>query len=124
MNNRNFNHIEWHDLIVKDVKIDRSNPGRKDELYFTICDNDNGVFSLSFKEVYWANLHLNFGIISEETILNACELDDTDEDLQALYKKWNNTDLGNLKVYKMVLNATNSIIKIIAKDFELTEKTK
>ena len=66
---------------------------------------------------------LNFGIIANENILNACIGDQTDQDFINLYSKWKGKlDKINLQLYLINLNSTGGITKIIAKTFKIKEK--
>ena len=117
-----FNNIEWHDLIINSLHIDRLKSGLKDTIDFEIKDDTDKCFLLSFSDVYWANLNLNFGIIVDETILEAVELDKEDKDLVILQQKWEGANLDDLKVFEIILNSSNSVIKIIARKFEFKVK--
>jgi hypothetical protein len=71
-----------------------------------------------FEEVYWASFNLNFGIVCDETILNAVLLDSNDEDLNQFYLKWKGRmDDVKLNSYMIKLNSTGGWIKIIANGF-------
>ncbi|GAB6010478.1 hypothetical protein [Dysgonomonas reticulitermitis] len=119
----NFNDFYWHDSIIKSIYIDRSNPGKKDEIQLEVELINEGVCILVFKDVYWSSLNLNFGIVAEESILNAKILEKNDVDLANFYSSWNGLmDNLDLKVFLIELNSTGSTIKIIAKDYELINK--
>ena len=115
-----FNNIDWQDSVIKNVKIDRSNPGINDVIEFEIEWEDGENGSLFFEEVYWAKFDLNFGIISSETILDASSLEADDEDLLNLYMNWKGL-IDNIKLtaYLINLNSTGGWIKIIAKAFKV-----
>ncbi|HTM67631.1 MAG TPA: hypothetical protein VL093_14995 [Flavipsychrobacter sp.] len=115
----NFNEYNWHDSIIKNIQIDRSNPGKTDTILFEIQWRENDKKSvLVFEEVYWASFNLNFGIVCNETILNAALLDSNDEDLRQFYLKWKGRmDDITLNPYMIELNSTGGRIKIIAKSF-------
>jgi len=119
----NFEDFDWHDAIIKEVLIDRSNPGILDEIVFTIeWTEKKGKVKFIFKDIYWANMNLNFGIVADETILNAFSMNDDDEDLAFLYSKWKGM-INNIKLnsYIINLNSTGGQIKIIAKSFMVIE---
>jgi hypothetical protein len=120
----NFNDYRWHDAVIKNIKIDRSNPGINDIIIFDIeWPDEEGNLTLVFEEVYWAEMKLNFGIVADETILNLIELDDDNIDLANLYSKWNGVIKDvKLKTYKIELNSTGSEIKIIAKAFRIDNR--
>jgi hypothetical protein len=118
-----FNDFHWHDSIIKSIYIDRSNPGKRDEIQLEIEWIDKSISLLIFRNVYWSLLDLNFGIIAEENILNAKILGNDDNDLANFYSSWNGLmDNINLSVFLIELNSTGSIIKIIAEDYKLINK--
>jgi len=116
----NFNDFYWHDAVIKDIIIDRSTPGKKDEIQFNILFPDKRkVIHFIFEEVYYASFNLNFGIIADETIRYASILSD-DIDLSSFYLKWKGLmDDIKLNAYFIELNSTGGRIKIIAKSFRI-----
>lgn len=115
----NFNDFYWHDAIVKNIQIDRNNPGHQDTITLEIeWPEENGKANFVFEDVYWTTMNLNFGVVADETILSAFELDEHDQDLSDINSKWGKVlkDV-KLKIYKFDLNSTGSEIKIIAKGF-------
>lgn len=115
----NFNDFYWHDAIIKNILIDRSNPGLKDTISFEIeLPEDNGSMNLIFEDVYWSSMNLNFGIIAEETILSAIELNNGNEYLLNFNSNWGDAlkDI-QLKFYHFIFNSTGSDIKIISKGY-------
>jgi len=119
----NFNDFNWHDAIIKNILIDRRSPGILDEIVFDIeWTEEKGKVKFIFKDIYWANMNLNFGIVADETILNAFSMNDNDEDLIAFYSKWKGMmNVVNLNSYIINLNSTGGKIKIIAKGFKVIE---
>jgi len=119
----NFNDFKWHDSVIKNITIDRNKPGINDIINFEIDLIDGGKIELIFEGIYWVNMNLNFGIVADETILNAWIGDDTDTDLIDFYSKWRGL-MDNLKLDTFIieLNSTGGIIKIIAKAFKIIEK--
>jgi len=118
----NFNDYNWHDAVIKNILINRNNPGILDEIIFDIEWLENEKINLVFEEVYWAAMNLNFGIVANETILNACVLDETDTDLINFYTKWKGM-MNNVKLnsFEINLNSTGGKIKIIAKEFRIKQ---
>src|ERR1700710_2952877 len=102
----NFNDFYWHDAKIKNIQIDRSNPGVEDTIIFDIDWPDGkGKSTILFEEVYWAQMKLNFGIVADETILNSIELDSDNQDLINFYSKWKGAmDEVKLNTYKIELN--------------------
>lgn len=115
-----FNDFYWHDAVIKSIIIDRENPGKKDEIQFNILfPNKHKVVYFVFEKVYYASFNLNFGIIADETILQASILEN-DTELTTLYVKWKE-HLDNIKfnVYEILLSTTGGKIKIIAGNFRV-----
>lgn len=116
----NFDKYNWHDTIVRSINIDRSTPGINDEISFEIEWTDGEICLLKFKNVYWSSMTLNFGIIAEDSILDAKILDKNDADLQNFHSKWKGLlDHLSLNIFYIELNTSGSIIKIIAEGYEL-----
>src|SRR5690242_3245103 len=118
-NYMDYNDYCWHDAIIRNIHIDRINPGIRDTIKLEIeWPEKKGKAIFIFEEVYWAEMKLNFGIVADETILDSMELDNNNQDLVNFYKKWNGAmnDVV-LKTYKIELNSTGGEIKIIAKTF-------
>ena len=85
----NFNDYKWHDAVIKNINIDRTNPGLNDTIIFDIVWSDEiEKTTFIFEEVYWANFKLNFGVVSDETILNSFELSNDNQDLVNFYSNW------------------------------------
>ena len=120
----NFSDYPWHDAILKNIKIDRGNPGTNDTIVFEILwPDEEDVVTFVFEEVYWAELTLNFGIVTDESIFDANELNDDNHYLADFYFKWNGLmDEVKLKTYKIELNSTGGEINIIAKAFRVVKK--
>lgn len=113
-----FNDFLWHDAIVKSISIDRNNPGIKDVIKLEIQWLDGEVVDFVFTDVYFAQLSLNFGIVTTETILTAESCGENDPDLVNLYNKWKgHLSNVNLNTYIFKFNSTASVIKIIAGGF-------
>lgn len=118
-----FNDFYWHDAVIKNIQIDRNNPGILDTIIFDINWSVNkGKSKITFEDVYWASFNLNFGIVANETILNAFELEENDETINRIYTTWNGkiNDV-KLKGFKFSLNSTGSEIIIISKRFRVDE---
>jgi len=120
----NFNDFYWHDAIIKNIQIDRTNPGNDDSVMFEIkWPEESTMRILVFEDVYWTSMNLNFGIIADESILYATQLDEQNEDLVSFYLKWKGAmDDVKLNTYKIELNSTGGEIKIIAKSFRVDKK--
>ncbi|MES2061496.1 MAG: hypothetical protein V4456_06220 [Bacteroidota bacterium] len=114
-----FDDFAWHDSIIKKVEIDRSNPGICDTISIEIEWINGGNSKITFTDVYSAKLDMNFGVIASESIRSAYIVDD-DNFLTELYVKWK-TNLDGIKLhcYLIETNSTGSVLKIIAKGFEI-----
>lgn len=119
----NFEYFDWHDSIIKSIDIDRNKPGINDSIKFNIKKVEGGNIELVFEETYWANFILNFGIVADETILDAYIADSTDIDLVKFYSNWKGA-MNNVKLdlYVIKLNSTGGSIKILAKGFKIIDK--
>ena len=116
----NFYDFFWHDAVIKNIIIDRHNPGKKDEIHFNILfPNKRKTINFIFEEVYYASFNLNFGIIANETI-DYVSLLDNDVDLVNLYSK-RIGHLAHIKliVYLIKLSSTGGTMKIISKSFRI-----
>ena len=117
----NFENFYWHDAIIKNIVINRNSPGIKDEIEIEIIfPNNNERVNFIFEGVYWVKMNLNFGIIADESILQAHLLKKDDKDLINLCSLWKgNVSSVELKVYEILLNSTGGKIKIIARRFKV-----
>ncbi len=115
-----FNNLEWHDSIIKNIIIDRNNPGKNDMLQIEMIWPDGTNNTISFKDVYWANLDMNFGVVSSESVFKGYSEGKENENVKSFYQKWkgmiNDIDLN---YYEIETNSTRSKIKIIAQKFEI-----
>jgi hypothetical protein len=111
--------IEWHDQLLTSVKIDRYKPGHNDSIELNVLVDDSEIV-LTFTDVYFADLKLNFGIIAEETIRYAIIKED-DSEIFNIKKEWRNVGvyLDDLFCFEINTNSTNSLIKIFALSYTL-----
>lgn len=113
-----FNDCYWHDSLLVNIFIDRSNPGHKDTLELTVkwCE-DRSISNLFFINVYLFKATMNYGIIVKESILGAWIAPADDADLLHFNKK----DRGHIDVncYVIETNSTGGLIKILAEDVEM-----
>ena len=111
----NFEDVDWHDSIINKIEIDRSLPGKIDEIKIELTINDStSPIVLIFEDVYWSLLNMNFGIVAMESVEYALILKD-DPDLNALKDKWNDVIKDELHCYVIKTNSTASTLKIISK---------
>lgn len=118
----NFNDFEWHDSAIRNIRIDRNQPGKQDTIEFEI-EFDNGLFRIIFESVYQASFHMNFGVIVEdETILCAHQEGRENEMVQEFYKSWKGFfDHIPLNYYEIETNSTGSKIQIVAMEVTFIE---
>ncbi|TCC96388.1 hypothetical protein [Pedobacter psychroterrae] len=117
-----FEEYYWHGSEIRNIEIDRRQPGENDTISFEIDWSDSGEGKLIFEDVYWTKLNLNFGIVAPECIDLAFVSTDDDSDLIAFYKLWGNR-INDIKLTCYVIKtlSTGSEIKIIAKGFKTTK---
>lgn len=110
-----FNDLPWHDAVLAGIHIDRSTPGVADRVTLSINWPDGQSSELVFDDCFLFASELNFGVIAEETIQDACAVDDCPE-LRNLRSKWQKVGqrLENVTCFSITTNSTNSRIVICA----------
>ena len=119
--NENFNDLPWHDATLKNIEINRMNPGEHDIITLLISWPDCNYNSVvEFSDCYAFTANMNFGVIASETILTAECLNESEE-LKHIRNLWLkvNIDLHDLKCFKIKTNSTNSIINILSLNFKV-----
>jgi hypothetical protein len=115
-----FNELNWHDSAINKILINRNNPGKNDIIQIEMVWPDGTNNIISFKDVYWANLDMNFGVVSAESVFHAYSEGKENEIVKSFYLRWkgmiNNIDLN---YYEIETNSTKSKIRIIAKKFTI-----
>ena len=114
-----FYDLYWHDSVVKNILINRTEPGVIDTITFEIKWPDNQLKFLVFEDVYWADLNLNFGFHGSDTIYDADILGKDDPDIVNFYAR-HKGHLDHIKLIGYCI-ISNSMIKILAKGFKLME---
>lgn len=119
MENITFDSLHWHDAVIKSIIIDRTNAGINDTIELIIEWPTEVINRLIFKDVYFANLRMNFGVIAEEAILDAKEIND--ESVENIKEKWKNLFEGidKIKGYQILTSSTAGDIRIYALSFEI-----
>jgi hypothetical protein len=114
----NFTEYPWHDAILKEIKIDRSNPGNNDVINMTIVWPTGIESTFCFKDVYYAKLNLNFGVIAEESISAVTNISMSDSDIVFFFQKWKGLidNIEDLLFIEMLTISTGSEIRIFAKE--------
>lgn len=63
-----FNDFYWHDAVIKNIQIDRKNPGKKDTILFEIVRQNGKMNKIVFDEVFFSKMTLGFGVVADECI--------------------------------------------------------
>jgi len=107
-----FEDIDWHDQILRGIKIDRENPGNNDSIELEFILNGKKT-TIIFYDVYHAEFNMNFGIISQESLSYGSMTKDG-TDIEAIQDKWNSAGakIDSLTCFEFNTNSTNSLIKI------------
>ncbi|MBK1707283.1 hypothetical protein [Halochromatium glycolicum] len=110
-----FSKLNWHDAELLDIKIDRRNPGERDQVIINVRWPTDEQSELVFSDCYELEAKMNFGVIAPESILDASLIDDS-QGLDEVRMKWAHTgvDLGDLKCFEIRTNSTNSLLRIYA----------
>jgi hypothetical protein len=118
--NAQFDALPWHDAQMLDVFIDRRNPGLRDEIRLSMKWPDETHAIVSFRECYGLIAQMNFGVISDERVLSAQELD-SDPELSEMRRRWQLLDvsLEGLRCYRIETASTASVIKVYASTFDV-----
>jgi len=110
-----YNKLPWHDSALLNIEIDRNNPGENDSVRIFVKWPDGTEGSIVFNDCYFFEAKMNFGVVAEESILNAVCSGDGDE-LSLIRNKWSQlgVELGNLLCYTINTNSTNSSLKVFS----------
>jgi hypothetical protein len=115
-----FNSLDWHDAIILQIVVDRSNPGECDSVSITIRWPNGKSNIISFNDCYMLDARMNFGVIAEECILGA-ECTSDNESIATVKDKWSSigVQLDGLHRFSIETNSTNSILNIYSLSFNL-----
>jgi hypothetical protein len=104
---------EWHDAILLQLKIDRTNPGVIDRVCLVVEWPNNTISDIYFDHCYFFSCSLNFNIVAIESIRSFDILND-DPKINELKEKWMKFthDVANIKCYRLETNSTASVISI------------
>ncbi|WP_212769985.1 hypothetical protein [Thalassovita mangrovi] len=113
-----FDELPWHDTELLSVNIDRKNPGKCDEVSLKIRWPNGERSTLVFTDCYGFEADMNFGIVAEESILDA-SVSDEDDRLSQIRSDWRKggVDLSNLKLFEIEMNSSGSLLKIFSLGF-------
>lgn len=103
--------------------IDRSEAGIRDTIELCIVWPSETESKIIFKNVYYANLSLNFGVIAEETVMDAFVIDSSDIDVVSIKNKWGKyfDEINNVYGFEILTASTSSSIKILAMSFDVVD---
>lgn len=120
-----FNNLNWHDAILNFVSIDRTNAGYNDNIELIITWQSGRSSKLIFKDVYRADISMNFGVIAEEAIRDATILEKSDDDLLNIINKWQKhyENIINIHGFEITTISTSSRLRIFAMDFIMEDIT-
>lgn len=117
-----INDLYWHDSTLLNIYIDRSVKRDVDSIVMEIDWHDIGIKKVIFRDVYWANLYLNMGVIGVESICNAT-MDEDKVKIVELKNRWKGyLDNMELHYFRIEFNSTGSTIEIISKSFKFVEE--
>ncbi|MEP3245481.1 MAG: hypothetical protein ABJN40_01660 [Sneathiella sp.] len=115
-----FDSLQWHDAELLSISIDRSNAGNNDTVSIAVRWPDGSQNNVVFRDCYLLDAVMNFGVIAEESILEAICLD-TGRRISEIKRNWEKlgVNLEGISCYRIVTNSTNSQIDIYAMSFIL-----
>ncbi len=110
-----FNSMPWHDAQLLSISIDRSNAGNSDTVGLLVEWPDGIRNKIIFSDCYLFDAKMNFGVVAEESILDAMCLDESDQ-ISEIKNKWEQlgVKLDQIYCYRIITNSTNSQIDIYA----------
>jgi len=113
--------LGWHDALLLNLFIDRSNPGHADTLELLVEWTDGTQSEIAFHDCYAVNAQMNFNVVCKETI-RSFRVDDDGDDIASIKAKWkaSGTRVEGVKRYAIETNSTSSIIKIYALSAEVS----
>jgi hypothetical protein len=113
--------FSFHDSILKEIIVERNNPGYRDEVKIRIGFLNEDDIEVVFKDCFKANFDLNFGVIAEETIFDFYKSTENEDELKSLKEKWLKIGgcVEGLSLYCIETNSTNSKIRIFARDYKI-----
>jgi hypothetical protein len=117
-----FNDFEWHDAILKNIQVDRNNPGVNDCIALDVLWPDGKRNVVLFENVYLSKMRLGFGFLGDEFIYEAFVSPNDDIDLIEVLRCGNRGEKIKLNCYFLKTASFGSEIKIIAEGFRIVEK--
>lgn len=112
-----FNNLPWHDAALLDVRVDRREPGRRDELELCVRWPDGQGAVIRFTDCYRLELRMNFGVLGVDSIAGANCVADSPA-LDETRRRWARVaDLARLHEFTLETNSTASSVSVLALDF-------
>lgn len=120
--NTKFNSLPWHDAELRSISIDRSDAGNSDTVELVVKWPNGIINCITFSDCFSFDAQMNFGIVAEETILDAVCLVESDK-ISAIKDKWAplGAPLESICSYRLSTNSTNGQIEICAMSYTLEE---
>ena len=116
-----FNSLPWHDAELLSINVDRSNAGNNDTVALVVKWPDGNRNNIVFSDCYLLDVRMNFGVVAEESILEAMCLDSGGK-ISEIKGKWQplGVELDDICCYRITTNSTNSQIDIYALSYVLS----
>lgn len=115
-----FLDFPWHDANLRLIEIDRTDPGRRDEVALVIEWPDGRRSRLVFTCCYLFDAKLNFGVdAGGEWIYSAACSTDSVEVARVRERRHHHTDIPDLHCFEIDTSSTGSTIRIVARGFEV-----
>lgn len=119
---KTFDDLEWHDALLLSMNIDRQQPGERDEVTLLVVWSDERKSKVRFRESYALDAQMNFGVVAPESIRAARCIAESPR-LVEMRERWRSlgVDLADLCCFEITTNSTASVIRIFARDFNVTD---
>ena len=118
--NASFDSFPWHDAELKELLVDRREPGERDIVQLLVAWPQGGESMFVFHECYAMTANMNFGIVATERISNASLITD-DQELFSIRELWRplSVSLEELHCFRFEMSSTGSDIRVYAQRFEV-----
>ena len=120
-NNMKFKDMKWHHSVIKNILIDRRNPGINDIVSMETVWSDGTESTIVFIGVYTLSTKLDMDTVRKD-IIDEASIDPIDDDFFAEFKKASKCILKKkLHCYRFNM-ASSGTIKIIAEGFKISDR--
>jgi hypothetical protein len=115
-----FDSFRWHDAELKELLVDRREPGTRDVVQLLVAWPHGGESMFMFHDCYAMTANMHFGIVATERIGNASLITD-DQYLFSIRELWRplSVSLEDLRCYRFEMSSTGSDIRVYAQRFEV-----